>query len=68
MAEKEMTVQEKQVALKKRRSEAERLYRAFVAEHGEKALKPGAGKGKEPKPWCECHNRNPCPIDEELRS
>lgn len=21
----------------------------------------GAGKGREPFPWCKCHNRNPCP-------
>lgn len=25
-------------------------------------MKEGAGKGLEPLPWCECHNRNPCPA------
>lgn len=62
----ELSVGEKQLLLRQKRSGAEKAYRAFVAERSEKALKPGAGKGKEPKPWCECHNRNPCPIDKEL--
>lgn len=59
----EVTVEEKQALLRMKRSKAERIYRKFTAEHGEDALKPGAGKGMEPKPWCECHNRNPCPTD-----
>ena len=32
------------------------------------SLTEGSKKGLEPKPWCECHNRNPCPIDTELNS
>jgi len=24
-------------------------------------LKPRTSKGLEPKPWCGCHGRNPCP-------
>lgn len=59
-----MTVPERQAALRRKRSAAEKAYRAAVAD-GIK-LVPGAGKGLEPKPWCECHNRNPCPIEKEL--
>lgn len=60
----ELSIQEKQTLLRQKRSGAEKIYRAFIAAGG--VLKEGAGKGKEPKPWCECHNRNPCPIDKEL--
>ena len=63
--EKEITVEEKQKLLKKSRSGAEKARRAFIRT-GMKS-EPGLGKGKEPDPWCECHNRNPCPIDIELR-
>ncbi len=52
--------------LRLKRSGAEKIYRAFVAKEGLDALKPGQGKGKEPKPWCLCHNRNPCPIEAEI--
>ena len=58
------TVLEKQAELRNKRSIAEKTYRTFTAAGG--ILEPGAGKGKEPKPWCECHNRNPCPIEKEL--
>ena len=57
-------VQEKQLMLKKYRSVAEKVYRKAMAD-GVK-LEPGKGKGLEPKPWCECHSRNPCPIEKEL--
>lgn len=63
MAE-EKTVAEKQTALRHKRSGAEKEYRRFTGAGGTPA--PGLGKGREPKPWCECHNRNPCPIDQEL--
>jgi len=50
----------------------ERLYEANFRASGmtdrdefNKTLRPGAGKGKEPRPWCGCHFRNPCPIDLE---
>lgn len=66
MAEEKLSVPEKQILLRRKRSETEKIYRDFVAKFGEKALKPNAGKGKEPKPWCDCHSRNPCPIDKEL--
>lgn len=62
--EKVLTVVERQTLLKKKRSVAEVNYRRAIKEGIE--LIPGAGKGLEPKPWCECHNRNPCPIDAEL--
>ena len=61
MADK-LSVPEKQAQLRQRRSTAEKVYRKADP----KKLKAGAGKGLEPKPWCECHNRNPCPIAEEL--
>ena len=64
MADKPITVEEKQRALRQKRSSAEKIYRKFTADGGK--LEPGKGKGMEPKPWCECHNRNPCPIDIEL--
>ena len=66
MTEKTLTVPEKQEMLRRKRSGAEKIYAAFLKKYGEKELMPDAGKGKEPKPWCECHNRNPCPIDKEL--
>lgn len=63
----ELSVPEKQQLLRVKRSGAEKAYREFIAAgHTDKDLKPGLGKGKEPKPWCECHNRNPCPIAKEL--
>jgi len=58
------TVPERQIALRRKRSRAHKIYNAHVANGGK--LEPGAGKGLEPLPWCECHNRNPCPIDKEL--
>lgn len=64
-AEATLTVAEKQALLRNRRSAAERTYRK-VMDRKEIMIK-GKGKGLEPKPWCECHNRNPCPIDDEIR-
>lgn len=61
-----LSVAEKQALLRNRRSKSERTYRRMIAQHREKELKPGKGRGLEPKPWCECHSRNPCPIDMEL--
>ncbi len=61
-----LTTAEKQVAIRRKRSTAEKVFRKFTAANGK--LEAGAGKGKEPKPWCDCHNRNPCPIDVELSS
>jgi hypothetical protein len=60
------TVTDKQVRLRKVRSVAWKTRVAFLKTHTEKDLKEGAGKGLEPFPWCECHNRNPCPLDKEL--
>ncbi len=74
MAEEQLPVQEKQRLLRLRRSVAEKTYRKALRASGKSedkfnaTLKEGDGKGKEPKPWCECHNRNPCPIDVELNS
>lgn len=65
MAEK-LTVPEKQERLRRVRSTAVKIRNEFLKTHTEKDLKPGAGKGLEPEPWCECHNRNPCPLDKEL--
>ena len=59
--------EERQQALRIVRSGALKIYRKFVLENGEEALKPGAGRGMEPRPWCGCHNRNPCPNTEELK-
>ena len=60
----EMSVEEKQKLLRKRRSAAEKIYAKALKDGFE--FTPGAGKGLESKPWCECHNRNPCPVDKEL--
>ena len=65
MSEK-LTVPEKQALRRQHRSVAVRVRNAFLKDHAEKDLKVGAGKGLEPDPLCECHNRNPCPLDKEL--
>lgn len=57
---------ERQAALKMKRSGAMKLRQEFLKTHKESDLKPGAGKGREPDPLCSCHLRNPCPIDLEL--
>lgn len=59
-----LSIPEKQELLRIKRSGAEKISRQFLAEGG--IPQSGLGKGKEPKPWCECHNRNPCPLDKEL--
>lgn len=64
MAEK-ISVAEKQELLRQRRSGANKIY-AKAQKAGFK-FRLGAGKGLEPKDqWCECHNRAPCPIAEEI--
>ena len=63
---KEVTVQEKHEMLRRVRSTAVKIRYAFLKNHTESELRGGAGKGIEPQPWCECHNRNPCPLDKEL--
>lgn len=65
MADK-LTVEQKQELLRQKRSGAAKARAKFLKNHTERDLKPGLGKGLEPLPWCECHNRNPCPISEEL--
>lgn len=66
MAKDELTVPEKQNLLRKKRNATFKLRNKFLKTHDADDLKPGAGKGMEPDPLCECHNRNPCPIDKEL--
>lgn len=66
MTEKPLSVAEKQEKLRRVRSTAVKLRNEFLKNHAEKDLKAGAGKGLEPYPWCDCHNRNPCPLDKEL--
>ena len=59
-----LSVAEKQALLRNRRTTAIRLQKKNMREGI--ALVSGAGKGFEPDPLCECHNRNPCPIDVEM--
>ncbi len=66
MAKEIKTVLERQIAVRQKRSKANKIYVKFIKNGG--IPKPGLGKGMEPKEdWCECHNRVPCPIDEELK-
>ena len=57
-----MSVEQKRIEIRTKRSEAEKIARTYTG-----PIAPGMGKGKEPRPWCLCHNRNPCPIDLELK-
>ena len=59
-------VEKRQQQLRRVRSTAEKVYNDAVKKGT--GLKAGAGKGLEPKPWCPCHNRNPCPLDKELNA
>lgn len=61
-----VSVTEKQEMLRRKRSVAIKIRNEFLKTHSEKDLKAGAGKGLEPDPLCQCHLRNPCPIDKEL--
>lgn len=63
---KEITVPEKQTMLRMKRNKTFKIRNEFLKTHSVDQLVPGAGKGLEPDPLCECHNRNPCPIDKEL--
>ena len=56
----EMSVQDRAAYLRQLKSVSEVTYRKAIKEGLE--LVPGKGKGLEPKPWCSCHNRNPCPT------
>lgn len=58
------TIEQRVAEVGRIRSASNKIYVRAIKEGTE--LKVGAGKGLEPKPWCDCHNRNPCPIDIEI--
>lgn len=60
----DIDVEKRTEQLRRVRSVAEKIYNNAVKQ--KIPLEPGKGKGLEPKPWCPCHNRNPCPLDKEL--
>lgn len=61
---KDLSVQDKIKLIRIKRSRTEKIKRKFLQDGGK--LKEGQGRGMEPDPLCECHSRNPCPIDIEL--
>ena len=66
MSKEDLSVSDKQIKLRRIRSKAVKIRNKFLKDHSESDLASGKGKGLEPLPWCECHNRNPCPLDKEL--